>query len=67
LGRQVGYASSLAWSPLLKQFMALAHLETAQARPGQLVMLEVTVNHKRRYTPARVVALPFFNPERKRN
>ncbi len=66
LGRQVGYATSLAWSPLLKQFMALAHLESAHARPGNLVMVEVTIQHQRRYTPARVVPLPFFNPERKK-
>ncbi len=66
MGQQVGYASSSCWSPLLKKYIALAHLETPHARPGNLVMLEVTVEHKRRYAPARVVALPFFNPERKR-
>ena len=66
VGQQVGYATSSCWSPLLKKYIALAHLETAHARPGNLVMLEVTVEHKRRYTPARVVPLPFFNPERKR-
>jgi len=66
VGQQVGYATSSCWSPLLKKYIALAHLETAHVRPGNLVMLEVTVEHKRRYTPARVVPLPFFNPERKR-
>ena len=66
VGQQVGYATSSCWSPLLKKYIALAHLETAHARPGNLVMLEVTVEHRRRYAPARVVALPFFNPERKR-
>lgn len=66
VGQQVGYATSSCWSPLLKKYIALAHLETAHARPGNLVMLEVTVEHRRRYTPARVVPLPFFNPERKR-
>jgi len=66
LGRQVGYATSSCWSPLLKKYLALAHLETPHAKPGNLVMLEVTVEHKRKYAPARVVELPFFNPERKR-
>ncbi len=66
MGQQVGYATSSCWSPLLKKYIALAHLETAHAKPGNLVMLEVTVEHKRRYAPARVMALPFFNPERKR-
>ncbi|MBM2847858.1 MAG: gcvT 1 [Anaerolineales bacterium] len=64
--QQVGYATSSCWSPLLKKYIALAHLETAHAKPGDLVMLEVTVEHRRRYAPARVVALPFFNPKRKR-
>ena len=66
LGRQVGYASSSCWSPLLKKFIALAHVEAAHAAPGSLLMYEIMVQHKHRYTPARVVALPFFNPERKR-
>jgi len=66
VGQQVGYATSSCWSPLLKKYVALAHLETAHAKPGNLVMLEVTVEHRRRYAPARVVELPFFNPERKR-
>jgi len=66
VGQQVGYATSSCWSPLLKKYIALAHLETAHAKPGDLVMMEVTVEHRRRYAPARVVALPFFNPKRKR-
>lgn len=65
-GGQVGYASSSCWSPLLKKYIALAHLEAAHAKPGTLVMFEVMIQHKRRYTPARVMELPFFNPERKR-
>jgi aminomethyltransferase len=66
MGRQVGYATSRCWSPLLKKYLALAHLETAHAKPDNLVLLEVTVEHRHRYVPARVVALPFFNPRRKR-
>jgi len=66
VGQQVGYATSSCWSPLLKKCIARAHLEAAHAKPGSLVLMEVTVEHKRRYTPARVVPLPFFNPERKR-
>ncbi len=65
-GRQVGYATSLTWSPLLKKLLALAHLESGSAQLGNLVMLEVTVQHQRRYAPARVVKTPFFDPERKK-
>ncbi|MGQ0604594.1 MAG: aminomethyltransferase family protein [Anaerolineales bacterium] len=66
MGRQVGYASSSTWSPLLKKYLALAHVETAHTRLGNLLMFEVMVQHKHRYAPARVVELPFFNPERKK-
>jgi aminomethyltransferase len=65
-GAQVGYASSSCWSPILKKYIALAHVEAAHAKPGTLLMFEVTIQHRRRYTPARVVSLPFLDPERKR-
>jgi aminomethyltransferase len=65
-GRQVGYATSGCWSPLLKKMIALAHVEAAFALPGTPVQIEVTVEHRRRQADARVAALPFFNPDRKR-
>jgi aminomethyltransferase len=64
--RQVGYASSGCWSPLLKKYIALAHLESAHAHIGTPVMMEVTVEHQRKRASARVAQTPFFNPERKR-
>jgi aminomethyltransferase len=65
-GKQVGYASSGCWSPLLKKYIALAHLESPHARPGTPVNMEVTVEHRRKQAAARVTQIPFFNPERKR-
>ncbi|HET8713148.1 MAG TPA: aminomethyltransferase family protein [Gemmatimonadales bacterium] len=65
-GRQVGYATSGGWSPLLKQYMALVHLESQFARPGTELFMEITVEHRRKAARARVTPLPFFNPERKR-
>jgi aminomethyltransferase len=65
-GRQVGYATSGCWSPLLKKYFALAHLEGPHAEPGAELALEVTVEHRRRKAAATVVKTPFFDPERKR-
>ncbi len=65
-GRQVGYASSGGWSPLLKQYIALAHVQASRAAPDTQLEMEVTVEHQRRRAPARVVKKPFFDPERKR-
>ena len=65
-GKQIGYASSGSWSPLLKQYLALAHIRAPHAAPGTEVRLEVTVEHQRRHARARVTALPFFDPERKK-
>jgi len=63
---QVGYASTTTWSPLLKKYIALAHLQRPHDRPGNRVRLEVTVEHHRQHAPARVVQLPFYEPEWKR-
>ncbi|HYO46037.1 MAG TPA: aminomethyltransferase family protein [Gemmatimonadota bacterium] len=65
-GKQVGYATSGCWSPLLKKYLALAHLESPQAEPGTEVALEITVEHRRKKARATVVKTPFFDPERKR-
>jgi aminomethyltransferase len=65
-GGQVGYATSGGWSPLLKKYIALAHLRSRWAVPGTRVEMEITVEHQRRRAAAHVVKKPFFNPERKR-
>lgn len=65
-GKQVGYATSGGWSPLLKKYIALAHLGARWAAPGTALEIEITVEHKRKRAAARAVKKPFFNPERKR-
>jgi aminomethyltransferase len=64
---QVGYATSGGFSPLLKKYIALAHLPARWASPGTDVEIEVTVEHRRRRAAARVVKKPFFDPPRKRS
>jgi aminomethyltransferase len=63
---QAGYATSGGWSPLLKKYIALAHLRSEHADIGREIEMEVTVEHQRKRAAARVVKKPFFNPERKR-
>ncbi len=65
-GEQVGYATSGCWSPILKKYIALAHLRAESAALGTWVEMEMTVEHRRKRAAARVVKKPFFDPERKR-
>lgn len=65
-GQQIGYASSGCWSPLLKQYLAMAHLRAPHGTPGTRVQMEVTVEHQRKRADAVVRKLPFFDPARKR-
>lgn len=65
-GRQIGYCTSGVWSPLLKKYIALAHVEEPWSAPDTALEIEITVEHRRRRAGARVVKRPFFDPERKR-
>ena len=65
-GEQVGYASTATWSPLLKKYIALAHLQKPHFEIGTDVRMEITVEHHRRHAPAKVVKLPFYEPEWKK-
>jgi aminomethyltransferase len=66
-GIQVGYATSGSWSPLLKKYIALAHVAARHAEPDTPLEMEITVEHRRKRAAARVVKTPFFDPERKRS
>jgi len=63
---QVGYVSTSTWSPLLKEYIALAHLQKPYYEAGTYVRMEITVEHHRQHAPAKVVKLPFYEPEWKR-
>ena len=61
----MGKATTTTWSPTLKKMIALASIETAHAKTGDKLQMEITVESVRQKVTARVVKLPFFNPERK--
>ena len=65
-GKQVGYATSGAFSPILKANLALAHVQAGNHAIGNRLEIEVTVEHHRHTVGAIVTKTPFFDPERKR-
>ncbi|MGC1484009.1 MAG: aminomethyltransferase family protein [Candidatus Acidiferrum sp.] len=64
-GKQVGKATSTAWSPTLKKMIALACVNRDQSSVGATVNIEMTIEAVRHTVSAKVIALPFFNPARK--
>lgn len=65
-GLQVGQGTSGAWSAILKENLALATVESAYAKPGTIMQIEVTVEYERRRVPVIVTKTPFFDPPRKK-
>jgi aminomethyltransferase len=64
--QQVGYATTGCWSPLLKKYIALAHLRAPHFAHGTRLRMEIVVEHQRVSADAVVRKLPFFDPDRKR-
>jgi aminomethyltransferase len=64
-GRQVGRATTTAWSPTLKRLLALATIDAPHCARGTRVQFEVTVEGVRHFAGATVVPTPFLNPVRK--
>jgi len=64
-GRQVGRATTTAWSPVLKKMIALATVDRPHYANGTTLDIEVTVEAVRHRVRATVVPTPFFNPPRK--
>jgi aminomethyltransferase len=64
--RQVGRVTSSTWSPTLKRTVALGSVLADHEEPGTALEVEWTVEARRRRVGARVVAMPFFDPPRKR-
>ncbi len=64
-GRQVGKATSMTWSPVLKKLIALATVRRECAAVGSRLRVEFTIDAVRHKVEATVVRTPFFNPPRK--
>ena len=64
-GRQLGYATSQMYSPMLQRHIALARVPLDVATPGCRVKVEMAVSHRYEYFDAEVARLPLFNPERR--
>ena len=64
---QVGYATSGCWSPILKRYIALAHVKAEYAKENTQLDFEFKLEHYRKLTSARIVGTPFFDPVRKRS
>ena len=63
--RQIGRATTTAWSPTLKRLIALATIDRPYYEEGARVDFEITVEGVRHFVGAKVVRTPFFNPPRK--
>jgi aminomethyltransferase len=63
--KQLGYATSLMYSPMLQRHIALARVPLDRTAPGSRVKLELAVSHRYEYFDAHVTRLPLYNPERR--
>jgi aminomethyltransferase len=50
---------------VLKKMIALASVETPHSQLGTKLQLEITIEAIRQTVTAKIVKMPFFNPERK--
>jgi aminomethyltransferase len=62
----IGKATSGTWSPVLKQYVVIARVESRYGAHGTRIFVEETVEGRRFAVPAEVVPMPFFDPPRKK-
>jgi aminomethyltransferase len=63
--KQIGKATSTTWSPILKKMIALASVQTEHSKAGTKLQMEITIEAMRQKVTAKIMKIPFFNPERK--
>ena len=64
-GERAGYATSYTYSPMLQTHIGIARVRPELAAIGTELHVEQTVNHVYTTSPATVVKMPFFAPDRK--
>ena len=64
-GTQVGYATSLMYSPVLQRHVGLARVQPALAASGTPLRLETSLLHRTTTVAARMTSLPHYDPPRK--
>jgi aminomethyltransferase len=64
-GGQVGYATSLMYSPVLQRHIAIVRVPVAASAPGTKVNFEIPVNHRYVHVAAHTARMPLYNPARK--
>jgi len=64
-GQQVGYATSLMYSPVLQRHIGIARVRPDLAKPDTPLQVETTILHTTELVRATTTPMPFFNPERK--
>jgi len=62
--KQLGYATSQLYSPILQRHVALARIPLDRPA-GSMVKLEIPVSHRYVHVDAEVTPLPLFNPPRR--
>lgn len=62
---QIGYVTSLVYSPVLQRHVGLARVRPELASPGTRLQLEVAVHHGTTTVRACTATLPLFDPPRR--
>ncbi|MEM7029111.1 MAG: aminomethyltransferase family protein [Chloroflexota bacterium] len=63
--RWIGHTTSYIFSSMLKKHIAIAKVAPEFSKRGTEMQLELMINDRPRLVKAKVVKMPFFNPERK--
>ena len=61
-GKHIGKATTTAFSPILKKYLALCTIENQHAKVGAEVESEITVEYHRKQVRARIAKTPFYDP-----